>query len=55
MNGYLKRLQKIQDACVEKQSINVVVEENMDEFTRLKKKIAFDVKSIFLLWYYFQW
>lgn len=46
MNGLMKRLQKIQNECVEKQGANVVVDENMDEFTRLKKKIAFDVKSI---------
>jgi hypothetical protein len=45
MNGLMKRLHKIQDECVDKQG-QPVIDETMDEFTRLKKKLAFDVKSI---------
>lgn len=51
MNGLMKRLQKIQAECVDKQGNNVVVDETMDEFTRLKKKLAFDVKSICISWH----
>lgn len=46
MNGLMRKLQKIQDECVEKQGAAVQVDENADEFTRLKKKLAFQVKSI---------
>lgn len=45
MNGLMKRLHKIQNECVDKQGA-VVIDETMDEFTRLKKKLAFDVKNI---------
>jgi len=45
MNGLMKRLHKIQDECVDKQG-GVVLDESMGEFTRLKKKLAFDIKSI---------
>jgi hypothetical protein len=47
MNGLMKRLKKIQDDCVEKQGAQQQqVDEKADEFTRLKKKIAVEVKSI---------
>lgn len=42
----MKRLQKIQDECVEKQGPAAVMDENMDEFTRIKKKLAWQVKNI---------
>jgi hypothetical protein len=46
MNGLMKKLAKIQDACVEK-AAQMQIDENADEFTRLKKKLAYEVKSIF--------
>lgn len=46
MNGLMKKLQKIADECVEKQGSAPQLDESMDEFTRLKKKLAFQVKSI---------
>lgn len=55
MNGLMKKLQKIQDECVEKKgAMQEITDENIDEFTRLKKKLAWQVKSIFKLklsWY----
>jgi hypothetical protein len=49
MNGLMKKLQKIQDECVEKQGLQAAMaDENADEFTRLKKKLAFNVKSILI-------
>jgi len=43
----MKKLQKIQDECVEKQGLQAAMaDENADEFTRLKKKLAFNVKNI---------
>ena len=47
MNGLMKKLKKIQDECVDKQGAQVQLDESADEFTRLKKKLAWDVKSIF--------
>jgi len=43
----MKRLHKIQDECVEKQGLQAAMnDETLDEFTRLKKKLAFQVKNI---------
>lgn len=47
MIGLLKRLQKIQDECTDKNKNDAHAEdENVDEFTRLKKKVAREVKEI---------
>jgi len=39
----MKKLQKIQDECVEKQALVDPKDDNMDEFTRVKKKLAFEI------------
>jgi len=47
MNGLLKRLQKIQEECVEKKGTNVAeTTVDADEFSRLKRKLANQVKNI---------
>jgi len=47
MNGLLRKLQKIQDECVEKKGTNTdVPETDVDEFTRIKRKIAAQAKNI---------
>lgn len=46
MNGLMKKLKQIQDECVEKQGQLIITDQNIDEFTRLKKKLAFQVKNI---------
>jgi SYP7 family syntaxin len=47
MNGLMKRLKKIQDECVDKQGAVVQQgDDKADEFTRLKKKLAAEVKNI---------
>jgi len=42
----MKKLKQIQDECVEKQGQLIITDQNIDEFTRLKKKLAFQVKNI---------
>jgi len=46
MNGLLKRLKKIEDECVEKKSEHAEPEGDVDEFTRLKRKVAYQTKNI---------
>jgi uncharacterized coiled-coil DUF342 family protein len=47
MNGLLKRLKKIEDECVEKKGAEVTQPEgDIDEFTRLKRKVAQQTKNI---------
>jgi len=47
MNGLLKRLKKIEDECVEKKGTTTdVPEQDLDEFSRLKKKIAVQTRNI---------
>lgn len=46
MNGLMKRLKKIQDECVEKQGAQAPLPEDADEFTRIRRKLAFQVKQI---------
>lgn len=47
MNGLLKRLKKIQDECVvQKGTTTDIPEGEIDEFTRIKKKIAVQTKNI---------
>jgi len=48
MNGLLKRLKKIEDDCVEKKGAGDVVqpEGDIDEFTRIKRKVATQTKNI---------
>lgn len=46
MNGLLKRLQKIESECVEKKGEEKGQEGDIDEFTRLKKKIAVQSRNI---------
>eukprot|EP01111_Echinosteliopsis_oligospora_P002336 TRINITY_DN1343_c0_g1_i1.p1 TRINITY_DN1343_c0_g1~~TRINITY_DN1343_c0_g1_i1.p1 ORF type:complete len:265 (-),score=87.82 TRINITY_DN1343_c0_g1_i1:101-895(-) len=46
MNQLIKRLQKIEDDCVDKTPVSKEEEKNMDEFTRVKKKVAVQFKSI---------
>jgi len=41
----MKRLQKIEDECVEKKGLVENKDENVDEFTRLKRKIATDLND----------
>lgn len=42
----MKKLQKIQDACIDKQGAEaLVVDESVDEFTRLKRKLAYNLKN----------
>lgn len=49
MNNLLHRLQTIQKACLDgKENKNKVIDdEKLDEFSRLKLKIARDIKDIF--------
>jgi len=42
----MRKLQKIEDECVEKRKQVEQVDENMDEFTRIKKKIAYDMAEL---------
>jgi len=47
MNGLLKRLQKIEDECVDKKGTTTnVPDEDMDEFTRLKRKVATQTRNL---------
>lgn len=46
MNGLLRRLEKIKKECDVKGKGKVEDEADMDEFTRLKKKIAAELKGI---------
>jgi hypothetical protein len=46
MNGLMKKLEQIQEKCVEKGANVPVEDENADDFTRLKRKLAYQVKSI---------
>jgi hypothetical protein len=47
MNGLLKRLKKIEDECVEKKGAEQAQPEgDIDEFTRLKRKVATQTKNI---------
>jgi SYP7 family syntaxin len=47
MNGLLKRLKKIEDECVDKKGTTTQVpDEDMDEFTRLKRKVATQTRNI---------
>lgn len=43
MNQLMRKLQKIEDECVEKRGLVDQKDENIDEFTRIKRKIAFDL------------
>ena len=49
MIGLMQKLQSIQNDCVEKQGLvnQYQLEDHADEFTRIKKKVAVQVKSIF--------
>jgi len=42
----MKKLQRIQDECVEKQGLVETKDENVDEFTRVKKKVAFELNEV---------
>jgi len=42
----MRKLQKIQDECVEKQALVEQNNENIDEFTRIKKKVAFELNEV---------
>jgi len=47
MNGLLKRLKKIEDECVDKKGDNnQVPEQDLDEFSRLKRKVAVQTRNI---------
>lgn len=47
MNGLLKRLKKIEDDCADKNAGPQHVEEgDLDEFSRLKKKVAFQTRQV---------
>lgn len=46
MNGLMKRLKKIEDECVEKEKLREEIDENMDDFTRNKKKLAFEIQDL---------
>jgi len=46
MNALLKRLQKIQDECVEKKALIQQDQGEVDQFTILKRKVAQDIKTI---------
>ena len=46
MNGLLRKLEKIRNECDVKDGKSKENEEGLDEFTRLKRKIASDLKGI---------
>jgi len=45
MNELIRKLKKIEDECVEKKALVEQQNENIDEFTRLKRKIANDLND----------
>lgn len=50
MNQLLKRLEKIQRECSDGKGKEVPQEDaNLDEFSRLKKKIAVEMRSILVI------